>query len=244
MEEWEAELRERKKALGDIVVDMIVNNERRRRQKEKDAEQLKINATIRLTKSEDVGIVPMTSAATSIPSVPPAYYKYAVALTAAIEYLSTNNYATAKVPVREFSVTPQHLRNSLRTVRNFMMSTPPSGYPIENLTFMDVPDGVIVRDKRKSEPFKITVPVSKPSGAATMLPYPIVTTPEMISALGVVLRAVDQSGAFIEWPDFVLTILEPENIQSYNDLMRHAFPSHWIVGPPVSMDVLIKRKLS
>ncbi len=245
MEDWEQKLREEQKHQVDFVVDMMVNNERNRREKERDAERRKIQPNARLARPEDIAVVPMTAAATPIPSVPPVYYRYALALTAAVEYLANNNYATAKVPVGDLGVTPQHLRNTLRTVRNFMMANPPLNYPIDQLTFVDVSDGVVVRDKRKSEPFKITVPVSKPSaGGSVMLPYPMVATPELIAALGVVLRAVDQSGAFIEWPNFGIAIVEPENVMSYNDLMRRSFPPHWTVGLAGLSEVEITRKVT
>ncbi len=158
-------------------------------------------------------------------------------LTEAIEYLAKNNYALAKVPCAGANnVTVQHLRNSLRAVRNFMMANPPMGYAIENLTFTCAVNSVIVRDKRRSEPFKITAPITLPG-----MGVPIVSTPEVIAAIGVILHARDESGLPAEWPDFVLAVTEEQNIQPYNALMRQSFPSWWIVDPP-SIWVEIKRR--
>ncbi len=170
------------------------------------------------------------------PGVPPAFGTYARALVNAVEYIVRNNAGVAKIPLKGFGVSTLHLRNSLRTVRNFMMANPPLGFAIGNLTFVSVVDGIIVRDKRRAEPYKVTAPVVKPD-----MVYPIVATPEVISAFAVLLNAKDESGQLIIWPDFVLAVVEEENIQSYNDLMRASFPSWWIVDPP-GMWVEIKHR--
>ncbi len=235
MEDWEPAFRQEIAQQGHsgFIVDVMVDNERRRREKERDADRYKLQPGARLVESDlplGVTISGGVSAIPSIPDMPPAYHKYAVRLTAAIEYLAKNNYGTAEIHIdREINVTPQHLRNTLRAVRNFMLSNPPLGYPIQNLTFVDTPNGVVVRDKRKSEPFKVTVPVAK-LDVIEVLPYPVVLTPELISALAVVLSAVDQTGELIKWPDFAVEIVEPENVMAYNDLMRQSFPKHWNVG--------------
>lgn len=181
--------------------------------------------------------------------VPSVYSNYEAQLTAAIDYLVKNNTGLAKVPLANLEVSPHHLRNMLREVRNFMKGKAPHNYPVENLTFTAVPDGVVVRDKTKEkESFKITTPVSKPGGLDT---YPIVATPELIAALAVVLNAKHEDGNAAEWPNFVLTI--PVNnlsdaehnavVVQMNNLMRQSFPSNWTVGDGMnSMFVELKRK--
>ncbi len=199
-------------------------------------ERNKLQPGARLTETT-VASASVPAPSTSHPGIPFAFHMYADRLTEAIEYLVNNNYAMANVPCAGANnVTPQHLRNSLRAVRNFMMSNPPLGYALENLTFTCGPKGVIVRDKRKSEPFKITAPISLPGSL-----MPIVATPEVIAAVAVLLNAKDETGQPAEWPDFFLAVVEEENKQPYNDLMRQSFPSWWIVGMP-SMWVDIKRK--
>ncbi len=229
MDELERKIREENPNQVEFVIEMMVKNERNRLEKE----IAKVQPGARLVESNlplGVTISGGVSAITSSSDMPPSYHKYAVRLIAAIEYLAKNNYGTAEIHIdREINVTPQHLRNTLRSVRNHMLANPPMGYPIQNLTFTDTPNGVVVRDKRKSEPFKVTVPVAK-TDAVDTLPYPIVLTPALISALAVVLSAVDQSGGPIEWPDFAVEIIEPENVIAYNDLMRQSFPKHWVVG--------------
>ncbi len=244
MEDWEVAFRQEIAQQGHsgFIVDVMVDNERRRREKERDAERNKIPLGALLVSPNIAPISGGTPATTSSFDMPMSYHKYATRLVAAIEYLANNNYGTAKVSVDdEINVTPQHLRNTLRAVRNYMLSNPPMGYPIQNLTFVEVADGVVIRDKRKSEPFKISVPVSKPNtGVPALMPYPLVATPELIAALAVVLAAVDESGAFIEWPNFALEMSE-ENKHAYNVLMRSSFPPHWTVGEPM-MTTAVTRK--
>ncbi len=170
------------------------------------------------------------------PGVPPSHAIYARALVNAVEYMVRNDTGVAKVPLAGFGVSTLHLRNSLRAVRNYMMASPPMGFPIENLTFVSIEDGTIVRDKRRTDPYKVTAPIANPNAAC-----PIVATPEVIAAWAVLLNAKDEAGKLIVWPDFVLAVVDEGNVQSYNDLMRQSFPSWWDVSPPSGW-VEIKRK--
>lgn len=177
--------------------------------------------------------------------VPSVYSSYEAQLTAAIDYLVKNNTGLAKVPLANLEVSPHHLRNMLREVRNFMKGKAPHNYPVENLTFTAVPDGVVVRDKTKEkESFKITTPVSKPGGLDT---YPIVATPELIAALAVVLNAKHEDGNPVEWPNFVLVVLDETeqhdaNVARFNDLVRQSLPPNWTIPSMNSMHIEVQRK--
>lgn len=176
--------------------------------------------------------------------LPSVYSHYAEQLTAAIDYLVKNNTGLAKVPTANLGVTPQHLRNILREVRNSMRPNPPHKYPLDNLTFTAVSDGVVVRDKTKEkEAFKITTPVSS---LRKLDDYPIVASAELIAALAVVLAAKHEGGNAVEWPNFVLYVPDPgdeaqyrEDVKRLKSLMRQSFPSNWEVGPPDMDDIYI-----
>ncbi len=154
--------------------------------------------------------------------LPTVYSNYALQLTEAINYLVKNNTGLAKVPCSNLGVTPHHLRNILREVRNFMKSNPPMNYPVENLTFTAIPDGVVVRDKKRSEPFKITTPISEPGAAS-----PFIASLEIITALGIVLHAVDSAGAPVVWPDFVLET-DSDKVDAFMGQIKSAFPPFWV----------------
>ncbi len=178
-------------------------------------------ASFSLAPLETVAPIEGGGPACDYPGIPPAYAIYADGLVRAIQYLVKNNAGVAKVPLAGFKVSTLHLRNSLRVVRNLMMANPPMGYAIINLTFVAIADGVIVRDKRRSEPFKVTAPIAKVDAAA-----PLVASSELIGALAIVLGATDSAGVPASWPDFVLET-DSENVSTFLDQIKSSFPPFW-----------------